>query len=183
MSLSFTGTKTPGRGNVGIKRKLSNKKSFKVSRDCRWKVKYFDLGRRDIIWSSFIPRKVWNEKEKSLLYHEQFSLLMVESYLVSNRHLGWKKWTRSGKSDKQTEWMGTGIYQLRPCFPDRAHCYKPWRWLHDDQTRKLGIIELHMLNHKNWFSLSEIKRKCLRQKLLFIFILEKWVTLRGISFQ
>ena len=74
LSLSFTGTKTRGRGNVWIKRKLSNKKSFKVSKDCRWKAKYFDLGRADIIWSSFIPRKVWNENEKSLLHHEQFSL-------------------------------------------------------------------------------------------------------------
>ena len=42
----------------------------------------------------------------------------------------------------------------------------------DDQTRKLGIVELHILNRKTNF-LSEIKRKCLRQKLLFIFILEK----------
>ena len=74
LSLSFTGTKTRGRGNVWIKRKPSNRKSFKVSKDCRWKVKYFDLGRGDIIWSSFIPRKVWNENEKSLLHHEQFSL-------------------------------------------------------------------------------------------------------------
>ena len=103
LSLSFTGTKTRGRGNVWIKRKLSNKKSFKVSKDCRWKAKYFDLGRGDIIWSSFIPRKVWNENEQfSLWWSSHTSLrtgilasLRSTTRLQPRRHkiciLNWQK--------------------------------------------------------------------------------------------
>lgn len=59
--LSSIGTQNPGMMNVSVRKGECRSNWYKVFKDCKWRVKSFIPGLKNITSNSFIPRKRWHE--------------------------------------------------------------------------------------------------------------------------